>query len=110
MPAFHAAVAHSWTAAGVAELMAALRDRVRRQTVELVALAYSSIFEDRLLELVQVDAQQLETECRALGWQFEEGPAPRLVRPCASAPPPVVAVDAEQQLAKLTDFVSFLEN
>lgn len=110
MPAFFAAAAHAWTSPAVAELMVALRERVRRQTVELVALAYSSIFEDRLQQLVQLDAAQLEAECRALGWQFEEGPAPRLVRPRASAAQQAAAVDAEQQLAKLTDFVSFLEN
>lgn len=109
-PAFFAAVQWRWTLSTVAELMAELQHRVRRETIELIALAYSSIFEDHLQQLVQQEPAAVEEMCKSLGWSIEEGPAPRLVLPKRQAIDEVAGVDAEQQLAKLTDFVSFLEN
>lgn len=109
-PAFFTAVQWRWTLATVAELMGELEQRVRRQTIELIALAYSSIFEDHLQQLVQQEPAAVEEVCRTLGWSIEEGPTPRLVRPKRRATDELAGVDAEQQLAKLTDFVSFLEN
>lgn len=109
-PAFFTAVQQPWTLSTVAELMAELQQRIRRETIELVALAYSSISEQRLQQLVHLETTALEDSCRSLGWTIEEGPAPRLVLPQRQRTGESAASDAEKQLAKLTDFVSFLEN
>lgn len=110
VPAFCAAVQFEWTVSAVAELMAELKERVLHETIDLIATAYSSIYEDRLAHMVQLDPAVVEDTCKALGWVFEEGPSPRLVRPQRRDAGDSVGVCAEAQLAKLTDFVSFLEN
>lgn len=99
-----------WHSVTVGELIAALRTNQLDNAIRLISEAYTSIYEDRLVQMVQLDAAAVEERCRSLGWEFEEGDKPRLVRPkrCADAAAP--AIDAEEQLAKLTDFVSFLEN
>lgn len=42
------------------------------------------------------------------GWQID--PDTNIVRPCRPPPGPVEVVCCEDQISKLTDFVSFLEN
>ena len=77
----------------------------------MVGNAFTSIFEQNLLQMTQMSQEQLKEACLALDWSYEatEGAqtvilpkrTPVLNRPCISS---------EQQLFKLTEFVSFLEN
>lgn len=109
-PAFFAAIKYEWRTSNVAELMQELRERILGETIELIAVAYSSIFENRLADLVHLEPTIVEERCKALGWHYEDGPSPRLVRPERPSKAERMPMNAEDQLSKLTDFVSFLEN
>lgn len=106
---FFKAVSFSWSP-NVAELMSELREKVYRETIALIGLAYSSIFEDRLGDMIAQTPEAVGETCQALGWTIEDGPYPRLVIPKRAADDEGETAGAEAQLAKLTDFVSFLEN
>lgn len=47
--------------------------------------------------------------CKNLDWELQDGPFPRLVIPKRIAPREIGVDSSENQLATLTDFVSFLE-
>lgn len=90
--------------------MSELREKIYQETISLIALAYSSIFEDRLGEMIAQTPDAIGETCQTLGWTIEDGPYPRLVIPKRAAECEAETAGAEAQLAKLTDFVSFLEN
>lgn len=48
--------------------------------------------------------------CVSLGWEIQNGSYPRLIIPKKKDIEKVDTATAEDQLQKLTDFVSFLEN
>lgn len=85
-------------------------DKVHEETINLVALAYSSIFEDCLCTMLNQTPETLNDLCVALGWEIQNGSYPRLVIPKKKNVEKVDTATAEDQLQKLTDFVSFLEN
>lgn len=90
--------------------MVELRAKIFQETIALIGLAYSSIFEDRLGEMIAQAPEAVGETCQSLGWTIEDGPYPRLVIPKRAADREGETAGAEDQLAKLTDFVSFLEN
>lgn len=94
----------------MAELMTELREKIYQETITLIGLAYSSIFEDRLCDMIAQSPDVVGDTCQALGWTIEDGPYPRLVIPKRAPESEGEIAGAEEQLAKLTDFVSFLEN
>lgn len=79
-------------------------------------MAYSSIFEDCLCNMINQTAETLTDVCTTLGWEIQDGPFPRLVvipvksKSAGTANIDIEYATSEHQLAKLTDFVSFLEN
>lgn len=48
--------------------------------------------------------------CKNLNWEIQDGNYPRLILPRRPAVTTVNTESSEHLLAKLTDFVSFLEN
>ncbi|PSN31295.1 hypothetical protein C0J52_25545 [Blattella germanica] len=84
------------------------RKNVRKRAVFLVSHAYSSIGMDDLAAFVGMPCDQAVKAASDQGWVVD---APcRMVRPCR---PPVSqnqGASSEDQLYKLTEFVSFLEN
>lgn len=85
-------------------------EKVHQETVHLIGLAYSSIFEDCLCTMINQTPETIADTCTGLGWEIQDGPFPRLVIPKRPAPREIAGASSEDQLAKLTDFVSFLEN
>lgn len=106
---FFNSVTFAWSA-NVAELMQELKEKIYQETIALIGLAYSSIFEDRLGNMIAQTPEAVGETCKSLGWTIEDGPYPRLVRPIRAQVAEGENTSAEAQLAKLTDFVSFLEN
>lgn len=81
-----------------------------KETVELIGKAYTSLFEDFLCNMLNQTPEEIAQLCKNLEWEIQDGSYPRLILPRC---PPEVKVNtesAENLLAKLTDFVSFLEN
>lgn len=91
-------------------LSSCFKDKVHEETINLVALAYSSIFEDCLCTMLNQTPETLNDLCEAHGWEIQAGNYPRLVIPKKKIVAKVDSATAEDQLQKLTDFVSFLEN
>lgn len=87
-----------------------ITEKTYKETTELIAKSYTSLFEDFLCNMLNQTSDVITELCNNLGWEIQEGDYPRLILPRR---PPEVKVNtdsAENLLAKLTDFVSFLEN
>lgn len=76
----------------------------------MIGLAYSSIFEDCLCKMLNQTPEAITDLCKTLDWEIQDGQFPRLIIPKKPVPNKAEIATAEHQLAKLTEFVSFLEN
>lgn len=87
-----------------------ISEKTYKETIDLIGKAYTSLFEDLLCNMLNQTPDVITELCNNLGWEIQEGNYPRLILPRR---PPEVKVNtesAENLLANLTDFVSFLEN
>ena len=76
----------------------------------MVSAAYSSISTPELATYVGLsEPEALALAGRQPGWAVDPAAAPGLVRPAGRPEPAAGAQDAEQKLARLTDFIAFLE-
>lgn len=85
-----------------------ISDRVRERSLDLVSNAYTSIAVtdfSRLVGLSELDAIALALE--QPGWTCDK--ATGMVCPERRKPKEISSIPAEEQLSKLTDFVTFLE-
>ncbi|KAI9527648.1 COP9 signalosome complex subunit 8 [Dissostichus eleginoides] len=80
----------------------------RQRAYSLVAQAYTSLAADDFAAFVGYSVEEAVKGVVSQGWQAD--PATRMVMPKKPDPPPVSLVPNEQQLARLTDYVAFLEN
>lgn len=87
-----------------------IAENTYKETLELVGKAYSSIFEDRLCEMINQTPDVITVVCKTMDWEIQDGPYPRLIIPKRPIPTNVKSASSEKLLATLTDFVSFLEN
>lgn len=85
-------------------------EKTYKETLDLIGKAYTSIFEDRLCEMLNQTPDVIAELCRNLEWEIQGGDYPRLILPRRPVPVKVPTELSENLLAKLTDFVSFLEN
>uniref|UniRef100_G1M070 COP9 signalosome complex subunit 8 n=3 Tax=Caniformia TaxID=379584 RepID=G1M070_AILME len=115
--------AHQWSET-VQPIMEALRDATRRRAFALVSQAYTSIIADDFAAFVGLPVEEAVKGILEQGWQADS--TTRMVmpkKPVAGAldvsfnrfiplsePAPVPPIPNEQQLARLTDYVAFLEN
>ncbi|NXB76692.1 CSN8 protein, partial [Donacobius atricapilla] len=125
-PGIYAAIsAHQWSET-IQPIMEALRDATRRRAFGLVSQAYTSIVADDFAAFVGLPVEEAVKGVLEQGWQADF--ATRMVMPkkpgrwsCvleasfnrfipSSEPVPVPPIPNEQQLARLTDYVAFLEN
>ncbi|KAG7467433.1 hypothetical protein MATL_G00153680 [Megalops atlanticus] len=83
-------------------------ETTRRRAFGLVAQAYTSITADDFAAFVGYSVEEAVKGVVSQGWQAD--PNTRMVMPQKPDPPPVSLVPNEQQLARLTDYVAFLEN
>ncbi|CAD7693291.1 unnamed protein product [Nyctereutes procyonoides] len=105
-------------------IMEALRDATRRRAFALVSQACTSIIADDLVAFVELPVEEAVKGILEQGWQANS--TTRMVMPKKlvagtldvsfnrfiplSEPAPVPPIPNEQQLARLTDYVAFLEN
>uniref|UniRef100_A0A8I5ZZ15 COP9 signalosome complex subunit 8 n=1 Tax=Rattus norvegicus TaxID=10116 RepID=A0A8I5ZZ15_RAT len=115
--------AHQWSET-VQPIMEALRDATRRRAFALVSQAYTSIIADDFAAFVGLPVEEAVKGVLEQGWQADSTTRmvlPRKPAPGAldvslnrfiplSEPAPVPPIPNEQQLARLTDYVAFLEN
>uniref|UniRef100_A0A8D0KVX1 COP9 signalosome subunit 8 n=1 Tax=Strix occidentalis caurina TaxID=311401 RepID=A0A8D0KVX1_STROC len=113
--------AHQWSET-IQPIMEALRDATRRRAFGLVSQAYTSIVADDFAAFVGLPVEEAVKGVLEQGWQADF--STRMVMPKkpgvleasfnrfipSSEPAPVPPIPNEQQLARLTDYVAFLEN
>ncbi|XP_033901530.1 COP9 signalosome complex subunit 8 [Acipenser ruthenus] len=104
---YTAIAAHPWSEC-IQPVMEALQEATRRRAFGLVAQAYTSITADDFAAFVGYSVEEAVKGVVNQGWQAD--PNTRMVMPRKPDPPPVSMVPNEQQLARLTDYVAFLEN
>ncbi|XP_060518698.1 COP9 signalosome complex subunit 8 [Cylas formicarius] len=92
----------------VADIMSQVQAVVRSRAVDLISQAYSSITLETVSAMTGLSFDLCLNACKEKGWRFE--PDSNIVYPVRQTPEPVVQTSSEDQLYKLTDFVSFLEN
>ena len=83
-------------------------ENVRKRAVYLVSHAYSSISMDDLAAFVGMPIEQAVVAASEQGWKVDA--AAHMVKPCLPALSQNQVTSSEDQLYKLTEFVSFLEN
>uniref|UniRef100_A0A3Q3IUR6 COP9 signalosome complex subunit 8 n=1 Tax=Monopterus albus TaxID=43700 RepID=A0A3Q3IUR6_MONAL len=114
---YTAIAAYQWTET-ILPVMEALREGTRQRAYGLVAQAYTSITAEDFAAFVGYSVEEAVKGVVSQGWQAD--PTTRMVMPKkpgggdlyspCNHPPPVSLVPNEQQLARLTDYVAFLEN
>lgn len=108
LPAFYKEIKFEWSKS-VAEIMFELHEKIQLETVNLIGRAYSSIFETNFSEMTNQNSGTIQDTCSALDWNIEDIPV-RTVIPKKPLVGKEILTSAEDQLGRLTDFVSFLEN
>ncbi|XP_069839242.1 COP9 signalosome complex subunit 8 [Dendropsophus ebraccatus] len=99
--------AHQWSE-NIQPIMEAVRDTTRRRAFCLVSQAYTSISADDLAAFVGLPVEEAVKGVVEQGWQADS--ATRIVMPKKPDSAPLSLIPNEQQLARLTDYVAFLEN
>ncbi|CAH1789790.1 unnamed protein product [Owenia fusiformis] len=89
-------------------VMAALLESTRQRAFTLVSQAYSSINADDFSAFMGMPVAEAVTAATNRGWQAD--PQTRLISPKKEEKPAAVAIPNDQQMARFTDYVSFLEN
>uniref|UniRef100_A0A3Q0RI44 COP9 signalosome complex subunit 8 n=1 Tax=Amphilophus citrinellus TaxID=61819 RepID=A0A3Q0RI44_AMPCI len=107
-PGIYAAIAAYQWSENILPVMEALRESTRQRAYGLVAQAYTSITAEDFAAFVGYSVEEAVKGVVSQGWQAD--PNTRMVMPKKPDPPPVSLVPNEQQLARLTDYVAFLEN
>uniref|UniRef100_A0A023FV03 COP9 signalosome complex subunit 8 n=1 Tax=Amblyomma parvum TaxID=251391 RepID=A0A023FV03_AMBPA len=106
-PAIYTGLAQEWPD-DIKPIMQELGERTRRRALTLVAKAYSSISLDDASSFLGVPKADLAAVVCPLGWVVDV--ASGMVLPKYTAARHEDSTPSEEQLAKLTDFVAFLEN
>ncbi|XP_063994507.1 COP9 signalosome complex subunit 8 [Diachasmimorpha longicaudata] len=107
-PAVHTALNREWSD-DVRDIMLALKENVRERAMSLVSEAYSSLDLSVLAGMVGQSLEDTKQSVLDRGWSLDD----TTVKPCKIekeqfTPSPTTLT--EDQLSKLTQFVSFLEN
>jgi len=106
MPNFYLTARSFQWSATIAPIMAQLIESIQEKMVRLIGTAYTSIQVDDVAALLGITAEETGALAISRGWTMNEG----LIQPTESPPEELVLASAEEQLGKLTDFVTFLEN
>lgn len=83
-------------------------EKTHQRAAHLVATAYSSLSVDALAAFTGLSVEQAIQQGLDAGWQIDR--ETNIVKPCRPVNNTVQVVNCEDQISKLTDFVSFLEN
>lgn len=83
-------------------------ESVRNRAVELISQAYSAVSLDTVCAMTGLAPDICSKACMEKGWKFEADT--KIVHPIKIKVESISSTSSEDQLYKLTDFVSFLEN
>ncbi|KAJ8980062.1 hypothetical protein NQ317_012902 [Molorchus minor] len=92
----------------IVNIMKQVQDVVRSRAVDLISQAYSSISLDTVSAMSGLSPDVCIPACAENGWKIDSDTC--MVNPVRQAIEPSNQTSSEDQLYKLTDFVSFLEN
>ncbi|CAH2012825.1 unnamed protein product [Acanthoscelides obtectus] len=92
----------------VADIMKEVQESIRNRAVDLISQAYSSITIDTVCAMTGLTPDICIPACAEKGWSFEADT--NMIHPVRQVVEPAGQTSSEDQLYKLTDFVSFLEN
>ncbi|XP_072393605.1 COP9 signalosome complex subunit 8 isoform X1 [Diabrotica undecimpunctata] len=92
----------------VADIMKQVQEVVRTRAVDLISQAYSSITLDTVSAMTGLPLEVCVPACEERGWKYDA--ESKIVHPVRKVVEYVGQTSSEDQLSKLTDFVSFLEN
>jgi COP9 signalosome complex subunit 8 len=107
MPNFYQTARSFQWSPTIAPIMTQLIASIQEKMVRLIGTAYTSIQVDDVAALLGLSSPEVEVLAQGRGWTKSiEG----LLQPVESPPEEVVLASAEEQLGKLTDFVTFLES
>uniref|UniRef100_A0A6G4ZYA3 Putative cop9 signalosome complex subunit 8 n=1 Tax=Rhipicephalus microplus TaxID=6941 RepID=A0A6G4ZYA3_RHIMP len=106
-PAIYDVLSQEWPD-HVKPIMQELGERTRRRALILVAKAYSSISLDDASRFLGIPKLELADVVSSLGWSIDATNG--MVLPTYTEVRHEDSMPSEEQLAKLTDFVAFLEN
>lgn len=76
--------------------------------MDLVARAYTSISAEDFAPLVGMGTDEAIKAAKGHGWGYDE--PTRMILPIPQAQQPYTPTPSEEQLRRLADYVSFLEN
>lgn len=83
-------------------------DKVRERAFNLIGRSYSSISVDTVVSMTGLSKEAVMHACRDRKWTVTEDGV--TVNPTPPTQPAPLHTSSEDQLFKLTEFVSFLEN
>ncbi|KAL4708066.1 hypothetical protein ACJJTC_009845 [Scirpophaga incertulas] len=105
---YHAIAAYNWSEPEIASIMRSLEEKIRGRAFNLIGRSYSSISLDTIVAMTGLTREAVIHDCHDRKWIIkEDGVTVNPVPPTLPAP---LHTSSEDQLFKLTDFVSFLEN
>ncbi|XP_065357214.1 COP9 signalosome complex subunit 8 [Calliphora vicina] len=87
-----------------------LKEITMENIFQLIGNSYTSILDETLVELTNLQEDQFETKCVDLDWTVESFDQQLVIHPKKLLSTANNNADSEYQLSKLTEFVSFLEN
>ncbi|XP_018092932.1 COP9 signalosome complex subunit 8 isoform X1 [Xenopus laevis] len=99
--------AYQWSE-NIQQIMEAVRDATQQRAFGLVSQAYTSISADDFAAFVGLPVEEAVKGVLEQGWQADS--ATGMVMPKKPDSAPLSLIPNEQQLARLTDYVAFLEN
>ncbi|XP_044751292.1 COP9 signalosome complex subunit 8 [Coccinella septempunctata] len=92
----------------VSDIMQKVEESVRNRAVDLISQAYSSISLDTVCAMTGLAPDICSKACIEKEWKYEADT--KIVHPVKTKIESIGTTSSEDQLYKLTDFVSFLEN
>ncbi|XP_013188845.1 COP9 signalosome complex subunit 8 [Amyelois transitella] len=104
---YQALAAFTWTEP-VSNIIRALEEKVRERAFNLIGQSYSSISIDTVIAMTGLSKEAVLQACRDRKWELAEDGV--TVNPTPPTQPAPLHTSSEDQLFKLTEFVSFLEN
>ncbi|KAJ2953679.1 hypothetical protein O0L34_g1296 [Tuta absoluta] len=104
---YQALAAYNWTEP-VASIITALEEKVRERALNLIGRSYSSISIDTVVSMTGLGRDAVLHTCRDKKWELDEDGI--TIKPVPPTQPAPLHTSSEDQLFKLTEFVSFLEN
>ncbi|XP_068621468.1 COP9 signalosome complex subunit 8 [Battus philenor] len=104
---YQALTAYNWTEP-IANIIRALEERVRERAFNLIGRSYSTISLDTVVSMTGLTNEAVIQICNDRKWELSEDGV--TIKPLPPVQPAPLHTSSEDQLFKLTEFVSFLEN